>query len=218
MNINSNQYWIPLSFKASNKKLYTQKVIPCSDKKVPVNLVVLSGLLPSWRSYTDPTSNIFSYFRISRNNFKMSSKDLLSSYINIFNAINQQMSYARLELCCKYRKVTANFSYDLRVTPRQKQLIVISWRRTSILPSLIDLREGLKPGLKRPKLKTKSSKTLLQMQILRPKKHSLILKKPHLRPNKLKIMLKKLNILLKKQRLYYKKKIWQSYRKFKLDA
>jgi hypothetical protein len=71
---------------------------------------------------------------------------------------------------------------------------------------MIDLREGLKPGLKIPKLKTKSSKTLLQMQILRPKKPSLILKKPHLRPKKLKIMLKKLNILLKKQRLYYLKK------------
>ena len=36
----------------------------------------------------------------------MSSTDLLSSYINIFIAINQQMSYARLELCCKNRKVT----------------------------------------------------------------------------------------------------------------
>ena len=47
----------------------------------------------------------------------MSSKDLLSSYINIFNAINHQMSYARLELCRKYRKVTVNFSHDLRVTP-----------------------------------------------------------------------------------------------------
>ena len=47
----------------------------------------------------------------------MSSKDLLSSYNNIFNDINQQMSYARLELCCKYRKVTVNFSHDLRVTP-----------------------------------------------------------------------------------------------------
>jgi hypothetical protein len=68
------------------------------------------------------------------------------------------------------------------------------------------LREGLKPGLKRPMLKPKSRKTLQQKQILRLKKHSLILRKPHLRPKKLKIMLKKLNILLKKQRLYYLKK------------
>ena len=36
----------------------------------------------------------------------MSSKDLLSPYINRLKAINQQMSYARLELCCKDQKVT----------------------------------------------------------------------------------------------------------------
>ena len=71
---------------------------------------------------------------------------------------------------------------------------------------MIDLREGLKPGLKRPKLKPKSSKTLQIMQILRPKKHSLILKKPYMRPKKLKIMLKKINIILKKQKIYNKKK------------
>ena len=45
----------------------------------------------------------------------MSSKDLLSSYVNIFKAINQQMSYARLELCCKDRKVSVNSNHDLRV-------------------------------------------------------------------------------------------------------
>ena len=49
----------------------------------------------------------------------MSSKHLLSSYINIFKAINQQMFYARLELGCKDRKVTVNFNHDLRVIPRQ---------------------------------------------------------------------------------------------------
>ena len=59
---------------------------------------------------------------------------------------------------------------------------VMSWRRLKILPSLLDLREEVKPGLKRPKLKQKSSKTLQEMQILRQKKHPLILKKPHLRP------------------------------------
>ena len=112
-NINSNQYWIPLSHfhsRPPTKKLYTQKVIPFSDKKVPVNLVVLCGLLLSWRSYTDPTDP---------NNFMMSSKDLLSFYINIFKAISQQMSYARIELGCKDIKVTVNFNHDLRVNPRQ---------------------------------------------------------------------------------------------------
>ena len=49
----------------------------------------------------------------------MSSKDLLSSYINIFKALNQKMSYARLELGCKDRKVTVNVNHDLRVIPRQ---------------------------------------------------------------------------------------------------
>ena len=56
----------------------------------------------------------------------MSSKDLLSSYINIFKAINQQMYYARLELGCKDREVTVNFNHDLRVIPRQKHLITIA--------------------------------------------------------------------------------------------
>ena len=49
----------------------------------------------------------------------MSPKDLFSSYINIFKAINQQMSYTRLELGCKDRKVTVSFNHDLRVIPRQ---------------------------------------------------------------------------------------------------
>ena len=52
----------------------------------------------------------------------MSSKDLLSSYFNIFKAINQQVSYARLEICCKYRKVTVNLKHDLLVIPRQNSL------------------------------------------------------------------------------------------------
>ena len=48
----------------------------------------------------------------------MSSKDLLLSFISRFKAINQQMSYARLELCYKDRKVTENFNHDLGVIPR----------------------------------------------------------------------------------------------------
>ena len=61
---------------------------PVQTKRYQSIWLFFSGLLPSWISYTDPTLNIFSYFRISGNNSKMSSKDLLSSYINIFNAIN----------------------------------------------------------------------------------------------------------------------------------
>ena len=53
----------------------------------------------------------------------MSSKDLLSSYINIFKAINQHISYARLKLCCKARKVTVYLNHDLRVIPRHKKMI-----------------------------------------------------------------------------------------------
>ena len=49
----------------------------------------------------------------------MSPKGLLSSYINIFKAINQKKIYARLELGCKDRKVTVNFNHDPRVIPRQ---------------------------------------------------------------------------------------------------
>ena len=94
-------------------------------------------------------------------------------------------------------------------------------RRTSILPSLLDLREQLKPGLKRPKLKPKSSKTFQHIQIMRRKKHPLILKKPHFRPKKPKILLKKLNILQKKQRSYYwkpKKDCEEAIAKLKLEA
>ncbi len=47
----------------------------------------------------------------------MSSKDLLLSYLNVFNAINQQMSYARLELDCKDTEVTVTINHDLRVIP-----------------------------------------------------------------------------------------------------
>ena len=51
----------------------------------------------------------------------MSSKDLLSSYINIFKAINEQMSYARPELGCKDGKMVVNFNRGLRVMPRQNK-------------------------------------------------------------------------------------------------
>ena len=103
VNISSNQYRIPLfTFIPRLKKIIYTKGHTLFRQKVPVNLVVLSGLLPSsWRSYTDPTSNVFSYFRITIYKFKMSSKHLLSSYINIFKAINQKMSYTRLELILK---------------------------------------------------------------------------------------------------------------------
>ena len=46
-------------------------------------------------------------------------RSVIIIYFNSFKAINQQMSYARLELCCKERKVTVNFNHDLRVIPRQ---------------------------------------------------------------------------------------------------
>ena len=40
--------------------------------------------------------------------------------------ISCKASYARLERGCKDSKVTVNFNHDLRVIPRQKQLIVMS--------------------------------------------------------------------------------------------
>ena len=43
----------------------------------------------------------------------MYSKDLLSPYTNKFKAINQQMSYSRLDLCSKDQKVIVNFKHDL---------------------------------------------------------------------------------------------------------
>ena len=49
----------------------------------------------------------------------MSLKYLLSSHINKFKANNQQIFYARLELCCKDRKGTVNLNHDLRVIPGQ---------------------------------------------------------------------------------------------------
>ena len=107
MNIDSNQ----------QKIIKTKGHTLLWEKKVPVNWVVLSGLLSSWRSHTDPTSNTFSYFSISWTHFKMSWKDLLLPYINRFRVIHQQMSYARLKLCCKDRKVTVNFNHDLKVIP-----------------------------------------------------------------------------------------------------
>ena len=50
----------------------------------------------------------------------MSTKDLLSPYINRFVAINQQMSNIRLEFFCKDGKVTVNCYHDLGVIPGQK--------------------------------------------------------------------------------------------------
>ena len=89
----------------------------------------------------------------------------------------------------------------------------ISWRcpEEEHQYSPVSLKEQLKPGLKRPKLKPKNSKTFQHIQIMRRKKHPQILKKPHIRPKKPKILLKKLNILLKKQRSYYwkPKKYWE---------
>ena len=76
------------------------------------------------------------------------------------------MSCSRLELGCKDRKVTVNFNHDLKVIPRQKKVDSDVLKNINI-SSLLDLREELKPGLKRQKLKPKSSKTWQQMHKLR---------------------------------------------------
>ena len=45
----------------------------------------------------------------------MSAKDLISPYLNRFVAINQQKSFAKLELSCSNGKVSVNFFHDLGV-------------------------------------------------------------------------------------------------------
>lgn len=55
----------------------------------------------------------------------MSAKDLISPYLNRFVAINQQKSFAKLELICSNGKVSVNFFHDLGVieeeTPKHDQ-------------------------------------------------------------------------------------------------
>ena len=55
----------------------------------------------------------------------MSAKDLISPYLNRFVAINQQKSFAKLELSCANGKVTVHFFHDLGVieeeTPKSNQ-------------------------------------------------------------------------------------------------
>ena len=61
----------------------------------------------------------------------------------------------------------------------------MSGRRTSVLPSFLDLRKELKPGLIRPELKTKSRKKNIAVNAnIDAEKDPLIRKKPHLRPKK----------------------------------
>ena len=135
-----------------------------------VILVVLSGVLPTWRGYTNHTPDIFSYFWISRTNFKMSSKDLLSPCINRFKVINQPTNHARLDFVI--------YSYQLDSDVPKKNINTSQFSRK------------LKPVLKRLELKPISSNTLEQMQISRKEKQSLVLKKPHLRLKKPKLLLK----------------------------
>ena len=106
----------------------------------------------------------------------MSSKDLLSSYINIFNAINQQMSYVRLELCCKDRKVTVNFMiWESFLEKKTGDSDVLKKNISTPMFATIERRSETQADEAR--LETEQQ----QMQILRLKKHPLIMKKPHLR-------------------------------------
>ena len=119
----------------------------------------------------------------------MSSKDLLSPYINRFKPINQQMSYVRLELCCKDQKVTVNFMIWESFLEKTGDSDVLKKNISTPLFATIERRSETRADEAR--LETEQQ----QMQILRLKKHPLIMKKPHLRPKKPIIMLKKLRIL-----------------------
>ena len=100
----------------------------------------------------------------------MSSKDLLSPYINRFKVINQPTNHARLDFVI--------FSYQLDSDVPKRTINTSQFSRK------------LKPVLKRLELKPTSSNTLEQMQISRKKKQSLILKNPHLKLKKPKLLLK----------------------------
>ena len=45
----------------------------------------------------------------------MSAKDLISPYLNRFVDINQEKCTTKLEMCCRYGKVTVNCHHDLGV-------------------------------------------------------------------------------------------------------
>ena len=108
------------------------------------------------------------------------------------------MSYARLELCCKERKVTVNFNLDLRVIPRREKKINSDVLKKNInTPQFARLERKAETRAEEAKVQTKKK---LNIEV---EKSPTYTEKPHLRPKKPKIILKKLNILLKKQRSYY---------------
>ena len=104
----------------------------------------------------------------------MSAKDLISPYLNRFVAINQQKSFAKLELICSNGKVSVNFFHDLGVieeeTPKHDQdqpAYSDVLRKNVHLSQSARLKEELRQGLRKPELKQNVSNTLQRMQKLK---------------------------------------------------
>ena len=100
-----------------------------------------------------------------------------SLFITNLICINQQMSHAKLELCCKDKKVTVNFNNYMRVIPKTVDSEFL--KKNSSTPQLARLERRAETRADEARVETKKQQNIAADANIETGKQPLILNKLH---------------------------------------